>query len=228
MNLATLDNLAVNHRCWLQGCSLPAKALFVLALLASLLTSRSLVFMGGLALLLVAAAISNRLPLRILAPLVLAPMLFASIFALSLGHWQVGLVIIGRAGIAALAVALVFVTTPPVQVLGLLSPMPRSSASCCKLTYRSCSYSGGPGQHPDGGAPAPGPGGLSWGRFRATAQVYGMILLRAWDMAARQYSLLRLRGLGQGLRVNRDWRLRRADWALLLCILVLAAGWYYV
>ena len=70
--------------------------------------------------------------------------------------------------------------------------------------------------------------GLSWGRFRATAQVYGMILLRAWDMAARQYSLLRLRGLGQGLRVNRDWRLRRADWALLLCILVLAAGWYYV
>ncbi|MGI6365239.1 MAG: energy-coupling factor transporter transmembrane component T family protein [Bacillota bacterium] len=230
MNLATLDNLAVNHRCWLQGCSLPAKALFVLALLASLLTSRSLVFMGGLALLLVAAAISNRLPLRILAPLVLAPMLFASIFALSLGHWQVGLVIIGRAGIAALAVALVFVTTPPVQVLGLLSaPMPPVFGELLYFTYRSLFLLWGALDNTLTAVRLRrGREGLSWGRFRATAQVYGMILLRAWDMAARQYSLLRLRGLGQGLRVNRDWRLRRADWALLLCILVLAAGWYYV
>lgn len=230
MNLATLDNLAVNHKCWLQGCSLPAKALFVIALLTLLLTSRSLAFMGGLALLLLAAAVSNRLPLLVLGPLVLAPMLFASLFAISLGDWRLGLMIIGRAGIAALAVALVFVTTPPVHVLGLLAaPMPPVFGELLYFTYRSLFLLWGT---LDNTLTAMrlrrGRERLSWDGIKAAAQVHGMILLRAWDMAGRQYSLLRLRGLGQGLRVNRDWRLRRPDWALLLGVLVVAAGWYYV
>lgn len=229
MNLATMDNLAVNHRCWLQRCSLPAKALFVVALLALLLSAKSLPFMGGLALLLVALAVSNRLPLLVLGPLVLAPMLFASIFAISLGDWTAGLIIVGRAGIAALSVALLFATTSPVRVFALLSaPMPRVFGELLYFTYRSLFLLF---ETLDNTLTAVrlrrGRERVSLSRVKAIAQVYGMIMLRAWDMAARQYSLLRLRGLGDGLMVSRDWRFRKPDWALLFMTFILAVGWYY-
>lgn len=229
MNLATMDNLAVNHRCWLQRCSLPAKVLFVIVLLALLLSTRSLPFMGGLALLLVAVIVINQLPLLMLAPLALVPMLFASVFAISLGDWSVGLIILGRAGIAALAVALLFVTTPPVHVLALLSsPMPRVFGELLYFTYRSLFLLFETLANTLRAVRLRrGRERFSLARVKASAQIYGMILLRGWDMAGRQYSLLRLRGLAQGIRVNRDWRFRKPDWTLLLMTFILAMGWYY-
>lgn len=230
MNFATLDNLAVNHSCWLQQCSLVAKVMFVLLVLVLLLTTTSLPFLGGMALLLVSLAAANRLPLGILGPLALVPMLFASVFALSLGDWTVGLVVIGRAGIAALTVVMVFVTTSPVRLLGLVSaPMPSIFGELLYFTYRSLFLLWATLDNTLTAVRLRrGRERFSLARIKATAQVYGMILLRAWDMAGRQYSLLRLRGLGQGLKVNRDWKLRRVDWVLLGLILIVITGWYYV
>ena len=81
MNLAAMDNIAVNHFCWLQHCSALAKILLVIVVLGFLLTTRALAFVGGLGLLLLAIAVGNKLPLKVLMPLVLIPMIFASLFA---------------------------------------------------------------------------------------------------------------------------------------------------
>lgn len=230
MNLAVLDSLAVNHTCWLKRCSVLARILFVAAVLALLLTTMSLPFMGGLALFLLALAMFNRLPLKVLTPLVLAPMLFAGFFAVSLGDWQVGLALTVRAGLAALTVSSVFVTVPPLRLLGLLSaPLPEVFGELLYFTYRALFLLW---ESLDNTLTAVrlrrGREGFSLARIRAMAHVYGMTLLRAWDLAGRQYSLLRLRGLGEGLRVNRDWSLRTADLLLLIFTLLIAAGWFYV
>lgn len=230
MNIATLDNLAVNHSCWLQRCSPVAKAVFVISVLVLLLTTMSLHFIGGLAIVLLVMAVANQLPLKVLLPLVIFPMLFASIFALSLGDWQVGAVLIGRAGMAALTVVMVFVTTPPIRLLAMLSaPMPGIFGELLYFTYRSLFLLWGTldntltavklrrGREP-----------FSISRVRAMAQVYGMTLVKAWDLAGRQYSLLRLRGLDSGLKISRDWKLRSIDAVLLIVVILLSAGWYYV
>lgn len=225
-----MDNLAVNHSCWMQRCSLLAKAVFVIAVLALLLTTRSLPFIGGVALFLLTVAVSNSLPLSILGPLSLLPMLFASVFALSLGDWTGGLIIVGRAGIAALAVALVFATTPPVRVLGLISaPLPPIFGELLYFTYRTLFLLWGTLDNTLMVVRLRrGKESFSITRLKATTQVYGMVLLRAWEMAGRQYSLLRLRGLALGLQINRDWKLCKPDWVLFVGIMVLAVGWYYV
>jgi energy-coupling factor transporter transmembrane protein EcfT len=230
LNLATLDNLAVNHRCWLQRCSTLAKVLFAAAVLTFLLTTMSLPFIAGLAALLLVIALSNRLPLAVLLPLALIPMIFAGIFAFSIRDWAVGLTVIGRAGTAALIAAEVFMTTAPVHLLGVISaPMPEIFGELIYFTYRSLFLLAG---SLDNTLKAVrlrrGKEKFSFARVRATAQVYGMTLVRAWDMAGRQYDLLRLRGLGQGLKISRDWHLRSSDLILLAAILLIGMGWYFV
>ncbi|MTI96034.1 MAG: hypothetical protein FH749_11225 [Firmicutes bacterium] len=230
MNFAALDNIAVNHHCWLQRCSLPAKALLAALTIYLVLSSLVLEFLLGVALLLLAVVVVNRLPLVTVLALVLFPMFFASIFAVSLGDWQLGLVLVLRAGSAALTVLLVFLTTPPVRVLGLLAaPMPKIFGELLYFTYRALfllwetvdrllravRLRGGFG------------GGLLF-RWRTAARVYGAMIARAFDLAQRQYQLLNLRGLGTGLKVSRDWRLRRADISLLPLAALLIAWWLYV
>lgn len=228
MHLATMDNLAVNHHCWLQRCSPLGKVLFVAAALVFLLTTRSLLFLLGLLIFTAGLALSNGLPLRVLLPLVLVPMFFASVFAFSLKDWSVGLLVLGRAATAALTVAMVFMTTAPVRLLGLISaPMPEVFGELMYFTYRSFFLLLGSLNNTLGAMRLRrGREKFSLSRMRAMAQVYGMTLVRAWDMAGRQYDLLRLRGLGQGLRINRDWRLRAWDVALLAAIIVIGVGWY--
>ena len=230
MNLASIDHLAVNHHCWLQRCSPLAKVIFLISVLALLLTTRSLPFIAGLASFLLMVVAGNGLPLSVILPLAFMPLVFASIFAISVGDWAVGLLIIGRAGVAALMVATVFVTTPPVRLLALLSaPMPGVFAELLFFTYRSFFLIAGTLENTiqavklRRGNQKPG-----IARIRAMAPVYGMILVRAWDMAARQYSLLRLRGLEEGLKVNRDWRLKVQDLGLLAAAIIIGAGWYFV
>jgi energy-coupling factor transporter transmembrane protein EcfT len=230
MNLATMDNLAVNHHCWLQQCSALAKLLFAAAVLILLLTTMSLPFIAGLAALLLVIALSNRLPLGVLLPLALIPMFFAGIFAVSTKDWTVGLLVIGRAGTAALAVAEVFMTTAPVHLLGLIAaPMPEVFGELMYFTYRAFFLLAG---SLDNTLTAVrlrrGKEKFSFARIRAMAQVYGMTLVRAWDMAGRQYDLLRLRGLGQGLKISRDWHLHVWDLGLLAALILIGVGWYFV
>lgn len=230
MNLATMDNLAVNHRCWLQQCSALAKGIFVAAVLTLLLTTRSLPFIAGLAALLLVIALSNRLPLMILLPLALIPMLFAGIFAVSIKDWAIGMLVIGRAGTAALTVAQVFMTTAPVHLLGLIAaPMPEVFGELIYFTYRSFFLLAGSLNNTLTAVRLRrGKERFSLARVGAMAQVYGMTLVRAWDLAGRQYDLLRLRGLGQGLKISRDWHLRFWDLGLLAAIFLIGMGWYFV
>lgn len=229
MNLATMDNLAVNHRCWLQRCSPLAKALFVLGALAFLLTTRSLTFLVGLMIFMVGLALTNRLALGVFLPLVLVPVFFASVFAISLRDWSVGLLVLGRAATAALTVVMVFMTTAPVRILGLISaPMPEVFGELMYFTYRSFFLLLESLNNTLAALRLRrGKERFSLSRVRAMAQVYGMTLVRAWDMAGRQYDLLRLRGLGQGLRISRDWHLRTWDLALFAALICIGVGWYY-
>lgn len=229
MNFAALDNLAVNHSCWLQRCSPVAKLLFVLILLVLLLTTYSLPFLTGLALVLIILVGTNRQPLRVIAPLTLAPMVFASVIAFSLGNWNIGLVLTARAGLAALAMVLVFVSTPPVYILGLLSaPMPPVFGELLYFTYRSLFLLWGTLDNLLRAVKLRrGQGRFGLAHIRAMAQVYGMVLLRAWDLAGRQYSLLRLRGLEHGLKIKRSFGLQRTDWILLVIIIISIVGWYF-
>lgn len=228
MNLATIDNIAVNHECWLQRCSAPAKVLLIVTVLSLLLTTKALAFVGGLGALLLAIALGNRLPFKILAPLILIPMAFASLFAISVGDWAVGLLVVGRAGVAALLVVIIFLTTPPVRLLSLVSaPMPAVFAGLLFFTYRSffilaTSIS----NSLKAVRLRRGREKLSWGKFKSMAQIIGLSLVRAWDLAERQYDLLRIRGLGAGLKVDRDWRLRPWDCALLATVIIIGMGWY--
>ncbi|HOB34665.1 MAG: hypothetical protein GX090_05320 [Firmicutes bacterium] len=230
MDIAVLDNLAVNHSCWLQRCSAPAKALFAIGILVLLLTTRSLPFLGALALFLFALAAANCLPWRVLGSLALLPMLFAAVFAVSLGDWRTGLLVVGRAGLAGWTAAVVFATTPPVRLLGLLAaPMPPVFGELLYFTYRALFLLGSTlADALTAVRLRRGREGFSLARLKAMARVYGMLLLRAWDLAGRQYELLRLRGLGEGLRVSLDRTWRRPDWALLVMLILLTAGWYYV
>lgn len=228
--MAAMDNIAVNHFCWLQHCSALAKILLVIVVLGFLLTTRALAFVGGLGLLLLAIAVGNKLPLKVLMPLVLIPMIFASLFAISVGDWVVGLLVVGRAGVAALLVVTVFLTTPPIRLLSLISaPMPAVFAGLLFFTYRSffilaTSISNSlkavklrRGQEK-----------LSWDKLKNRAQIIGLSMIKAWDLAERQYDLLRMRGLGAGLKVNRDWRLRPWDLVLLATVIIIGMGWYFV
>lgn len=229
MNLATIDNLAINHSCWLQRCSPLAKLILILVVLALLLSSRSLLFLVGLLALLTLNIALNRLPLLVVLPLALLPMGFAAIFALSLGDWAVGLLLIGRAGAAALTVASVFVTTAPLRLLSLLAaPLPGLFGELLFFTYRSFFILTGSLENTLRAVRLRrGKESFSRARIRALGQVVGMTLLRAWDLAGRQYDLLRLRGLSGGLKYSRDWRLRPADLGLLAAAIAIGAGWYY-
>lgn len=227
MHLATVDYYGVNHRCWLQRCSGTAKIVFLAGFLALVISTRSLPFVGGLAAFLLALALVNKLPLRVLLPLALVPMVLASIFALSLRSWTLGLLVVGRSGAAALAAAVVLMTTAPVRLFGLLTAlMPGIMAELLFFTYRSFFILTGSLANTLQGVKLRGPGpGL--GQIPTLARVYGMTLVRAGDLASRQYDLLRLRGLGQGLKINRDWRLHSQDLGLLFFLILLAMGWYY-
>lgn len=230
MNLATVDNLAVNHRCWLQHCSPLAKLLLVAAILALLLTTLSLQFVLLTACLVAAVAISNRLPLAQLAALSAVPMLLASLYAYSLGDWQLGWLIVGRAGTAAATVVAVAMTTPPLKLLTLLAwPLPGVLGEVMYFAYRSLFLlTGGVSASLAAVRLRRGREKLSFSRLRVMGQVIGMSVIRAWDLAGRQYDLLRLRGLAEGLAVQRDWRLRPADAVLVGLAFMLIAGWYYV
>lgn len=198
--------------------------------LGFLLTSKSLYFVGCLLLLLMAVVLANRLPARIYLPLVLIPVVFAALFAISIRDWTVGLLIMGRAGAAALTVVMVFLTTRPVKLLSLVSaPLPAVFGELLFFTYRSffilmASLSNSlravrlrRGQER-----------FSVAKLKGMAQVLGMSLVRAWDLAGRQYELLRVRGLGAGLRISRDWRINPWDLTLAGLGIAVATGWYYV
>lgn len=228
MDLATMDYLAANHHCWLQRCSPLAKVLFAAGVLTFLLTTRSQAFLLGMLVFILGLALSNRLPWRVLLTLAIIPLFFASVFAISLRDWNVGVLVLGRAVVSALTVAMVFMTTVPVRLLGLISvPMPAVFGELMYFTYRSFFLLLESLKNTLRAVRLRrGRERISLSRVRAMAQVYGMTLVRAWDMAGRQYDLLRLRGLGQGLRINRDWRLRPLDLTLLAAIIAIGVGWY--
>lgn len=230
MELAALDNVAVNHHCWLQRCSLAAKVGFVVVALALLITSRSLGFLGLQLLVVLGLALSNRLPIRMFFGLLAFPLIFSGIIALSLGDVPVGLLLVGRALAAAGAVVVVFLTTPPMRLLAFISaPLPGVFGELLYFTYRSFFLLW---QSLDKTITAVrlrggfAPKGLK--RLKVAAEIYGTTLVRGWDMAGRQYMLLRLRGLEQGLAIQRSWSLSKNDWALLGLCIFLMGGWFLV
>lgn len=230
MHLAAVDNLAVNHSCWLQQGSPLAKLLLIFWVLAVLLSTTSLAAVGFTALVILLVAATNRLPLASLAGLAMVPMLLAALFAFSLADWYVGWLLVGRAGTAAATVVVVAMTTPPLRLLTLLSaPLPRVLGELMYFTYRSVFLiSGGVATALEAVRQRRGrePWGVS--RFRTLAQVFGMALVRSWDLAGRQYEAVRLRGVSQGFSVQRDWRLRLNDLPVLATGLLVTAGWYFV
>jgi energy-coupling factor transporter transmembrane protein EcfT len=230
MNIGSIDRSATSDLGWLHRVA-PATKLVALAIvLATVVVSWNAFLVLALAVSLLGVGASARLDLKLLTALAAYPALFALIFAFaSAPDGLTGSVIVLKAVCAGLAAVIVVLTTPYPQVFAPIQRIvPGLVGDALLMTYRTTFLligkfaslmravrlrAGLRGSHPVRSA-------------RVTTQALGSLLLYSFDLAQRDFDILRLRGYSGRLRVramhSRD---RRADAALLVAsVAALAAS----
>jgi energy-coupling factor transporter transmembrane protein EcfT len=230
IGIGGIDRSATSDLGWLHRVSPVAKLVaFALVLGAAIVSWNALVVLS-LALSLAAVAISSRINLKLTFTLAAYPAFFAGVFAFaSAPNALTGAVIVLKAVCAGLAAVIVVMTTPYPQVFAPIQRIvPGIVGDALLMTYRTTFLllgkfasllravrlrAGLRGTHPVRTA-------------RATTQALGGLLLYSFDLAQRDYDILRLRGYAGRLRVNTPGSAdRRVDAALLLAAAVTDGGW---
>ncbi len=233
MNIGSIDRSATGDLGWLHRIAPATKLLALGVVLATVVVSWNAFLVLALAIALVGVGASGRLDLRMLLGLAAYPGLFALLFAIaSAPDALTGGVVFLKAVCAGLAAVTVVLTTPYPQVFAPIQRIvPGLVGDALLMTYRTMFLlldkfgsllravrlrAGLRGTHPVRSA-------------RVTTQALGGLLLYSFDLAQRDFDILRLRGYSGRLRVratrSRD---RRVDAALLggaLAVLAMSVAW---
>lgn len=204
MDVRLVDTVSTSGSSPLHGASPRTKALAAALVVASAAVTTNLFVCTGIALIVVAAAVLSRLPLRPYLSLAAYPALFAALFAwASAPDALAGALVVAKAVTAALAVVLVLFTTPYPQVFSSVQrALPGLVGDALFMTYRAIFILGekmddlvvaarlrsGAGRHPVRSA-------------LATVRALGNLVLYAFDLAQREYDVLALRGYSGRLAV---------------------------
>ncbi len=206
MDIAVVDRSATLGGSPLHRASPVAKLIAFACLLAAVVVNANVLVVAGIAMMLAAAVVAWRLPGRPIAALAAYPAFFAAVFALaSAPDVLVGVLVVAKAVTAALAAILLVFTTPYPQVFAPLQRVvPGVVGDAMLMTYRSFFLllekfghlltavrlrSGFSRRRPLRAA-------------RATTQALGGLLLYSFDLAERDYDVMRLRGYESRLRAH--------------------------
>lgn len=174
--------------------------------LAAVIVNQNVLVVAAIALALLALAIGTRQPLRRLLPLAVYPTLFAAIFAFaSAPDILTAALFVLRAFSAALAAVMVAFTTPYPQIFAPLQAItPTIVGDAMLMTYRSMFLLLGKLSNLLRAAKLrAGLAGRSPLRSaKATTQALGGLLLYSFDLAQRDYDVMRLRGYERRLRAK--------------------------
>jgi cobalt/nickel transport system permease protein len=206
VDVAAVDRSATLGTSPLHRASPVAKLLAFVCVIAAVVVNQNVLVMGGILLALVAAVIAWRLPGRAIAALAVYPAFFAALFALaSAPDLLTGLLFVVKAVTAALGAIVLMFTTPYPQVFAPLQRVvPGVAGDAMLMTYRSFFLlaekfghlmtafrlrSGFSPRQPVRSA-------------RAVTRSLGGLLLYSFDLAQRDYDVMRLRGYEGRLRAR--------------------------
>jgi cobalt/nickel transport system permease protein len=139
IDVARIDHWAANGSSLLHRASVPAKLLFLLAVVSAAVAAREPLPLAAGYLLLIVLAAAGGLPWFTIALLSLYAAVFAVLYAVSLhgGTWVFALVLL-KAITPAYAVGVVIVTTPYPRIFAVLSRvLPEVVAAGLFMTYRT-------------------------------------------------------------------------------------------
>lgn len=206
MDIGRIDTSATLGDSWLHRASPIAKLVAFALLLTGVMVTWNILLIISLALMLATAVTSARLDPKLAYSLAAYPALFALIFALaSAPDVMTGAVIVMKAMTAALAAITVVLTTPyPYVFAPVQRIVPTIVGDALLMTYRSLFIllgkfsnllraarlrAGLSGTHPVRSG-------------RASMQAMGGLLLYSFDLAQRDYDVMRLRGYESRLSVT--------------------------
>lgn len=206
MDVTAADRSAVLGATLLHRAAPGSKLVATGMLIAAVVSVNDPLVAAGLALSLTGAVAAVRLPLTKMLPLALYPALFALVFAFASAPGPVtGALVVLKAVTAALAAVTLMFSTPYPQVFAPIQRItPTIVGDALLMTYRSLFIlaakfgdllravrlrSGISARQPLRAA-------------RATTRALGGLLLYSFDLAQREYDVLRLRGYEGGLRVT--------------------------
>lgn len=233
MNIGRIDASATLGRSWLHRVSPVSKLVALALVLAATIITWNVLFLGSLALTLVAVAVSARLGGGLLLTLMGYPAAFATIFALSAATTPLGgVTIVLKAVTAALGAIVLVLTTPyPYIFAPLQRVLPPLVGDALLMTYRSLFLllekfgnlltaarlrAGLRGRHPVRSA-------------LAATRALGGLLIYSFDLAQRSYDIMRMRGYEGRLHVTVPRSVSpRVDGALIAGaagLLVLSVTW---
>lgn len=206
MDVAVVDRSAVQGRSALHRASPTSKLVAVGLVLAAVVSARDPLLVAGVALALVGIAAGLDLPLCPMLALALYPSVFAVVFAFAAAPGPVtGALFVAKAVTAALAVVTLMFTTPYPHVFAPLQRVtPTVVGDALLMTYRSLFLLGD--KFADLVRAVRLRAGISARQplrsARATVRALGGLLLYSFDLAEREYDVLRLRGYEGGLKVT--------------------------
>lgn len=232
MDIGAIDRSATAGGGWLHRVAPTAKLTAFALVLAAIVVSWNVFLVLAIALVLTAVAASTQIDLKLTFVLAAYPAIFALIFAFaSAPDGLAGGLIVLRATCAALAAVIVVLTTPYPHVFAPIQRVvPGVVGDVLLMTYRSMFLllgkfsnmlravklrAGLRGTHPVLAA-------------RATTQALGGVLLYSFDLAQRDYDIMRLRGYSGRLRVGKprhgDPRVNAVLVTLAAVLLALSVG----
>jgi len=199
MDLYYIDYISVSGRSWLHRAPAGIKMLALVAIITVLLAFESISIEAGIALSILAMAVSARIPMRLYLPLILYPVVFLVILFLSIEGltWHatgiIGLRVLALTG----TVVLFLMTTSYPRIFGTLSRvLPGFLVAALFFTYRSIFLIADSvvnvriAMHLRGGS--------DWKRPMATLRNFGMalghIMIHSIDMSQRMADGLAVRG----------------------------------
>jgi energy-coupling factor transporter transmembrane protein EcfT len=206
VDISAVDRFATTGSSPLHRASAVAKLIAFACVLVAVIANANVLVIAGLALALAAVVVAFRLPAGTIAALAGYPAFFAAIFALaSAPDVLTGALFVAKALTAALAAIILMFTTPYPQVFAPLQRVvPGVVGDAMLMTYRSFFLlaekfghlftairlrSGFSRRQPLLAA-------------RGTTQALGALLLYSFDLAQRDYDVMRLRGYEGRLRAH--------------------------
>ena len=220
-SIGAVDRSATSDASWLHRASPVAKLLAFGLFLAAVITTWNALVALSLGIALAGLAAASRIDLKLTFTLAAYPAIFAVIFAwASAPNALTGTAIVLKAMCAGLAAVTIVMTTPYPQIFAPIQRIvPGVVGDALLMTYRATFLllekfsnllravrlrAGLRGTHPVRTA-------------RATTQALGGLLLYSFDLAQRDYDILRLRGYAGRLRITLPRSTSRLGDAALLC-----------
>lgn len=198
MDLAYIDNLAVNGQGPLHRAGAWSKLFMLSVVLAGAIFSRGWVPLVAVTALLGVLILVERLPLVKLLPFLGYPLFFAALFALVSRGWSLfSLLIILKSLTAGLVLIIVLATTPYGELFQVLARfLPTLVIDGLVMTYR-CFFLllDRLANHLKGLKLRGGYSGISfWKNVPRVAAGLGLVFIHSWEMAERMYCIMALRG----------------------------------